>query len=123
MKMLQKTIFAFVIFMVLDFIFLTLNQASFGNQVIHVQRVAMTMKPLGALGAYVLILFALYYFILRKHRPVEEAFILGTVINGVFEFTNYAILKKWELATVVKDTLWGGVSWGLTTFITYKIFP
>ena len=121
--MIQQVLFAFCVFVVLDFVFLYLNKDSFGNQVIHVQKVVMTVKPLGALGAYALLLFALYYFILRKHRPVEEAIILGGVINGVYEFTSYALLKKWELATVVKDTLWGATLWGLTTFITYRVFP
>ena len=121
--MLLKIIFAFSVFIVLDAAFIYLNMDSFQNQVIHVQKVAMTAKPLGAIGAYLLLLLGLYYFILRKHRPVEEAALLGIVVNGVYEFTNYTLLKKWELSTVVKDTLWGGILWGLTTYITYSVFP
>jgi uncharacterized membrane protein len=46
---------------------------------------------------------------------------LGMVIYGVYETTTYAILQKWRLETVVKDTLWGGILFYLTTFLTYKI--
>jgi uncharacterized membrane protein len=49
--------------------------------------------------------------------------ILGFVIYGVYETTTYALLKKWKLQTVMIDTLWGGILFGLTTMITYKLTP
>ena len=47
--------------------------------------------------------------------------ILGAVIYGVYEGTSYALLKNWKISTVIVDTLWGGVLFGLTTFVTYYI--
>jgi uncharacterized membrane protein len=46
---------------------------------------------------------------------------LGIIIYGVYETTTYATLQKWKLETVVKDTLWGGILFYLTTFFTYKL--
>ena len=61
------------------------------------------------------------YFILKQRRSVMDAFILGIVIYGVYETTTYALLKKWSIQTVMIDTLWGGILFGLTTYLTYKL--
>jgi len=118
----KAILFALVLFLVLDAAFLYFNSKVFNHQVIQVQRVVMTPKYTGIFAAYAVILFAYYYFILRTRRPVYEAALLGGVINGVYELTNYSILKKWSINTVVMDTLWGATSWGLVTYITYSIF-
>lgn len=118
----NAVIFALVLFFILDASFLFLSNKIFSNQIIDVQRVVMIPKTAGIIGAYAVILFAFYYFILRTRRPVHEAILLGAVINGTYELTNYALLKKWRLSTVALDTLWGGFSWGITTYITYHLF-
>jgi uncharacterized membrane protein len=115
-------IFALVLFLLLDAGFIYLNYNVFNHQIIDVQRVIMVAKPFGILATYSLILFAFYYFILRTKRPVYEAALLGAVINGVYELTNYSLLKKWKLSTVALDTLWGATSWGVTTYVTYELF-
>jgi hypothetical protein len=118
----KAILFALVLFLLLDATFLYSNRKIFSNQVIQVQRVIMTPKYTGVLAAYAVILFAYYYFILRTRRPVYEAALLGGIINGVYELTNYSLLKKWSINTVVMDTLWGATSWGLATYITYRVF-
>uniref|UniRef100_A0A6C0HZS5 DUF2177 family protein n=1 Tax=viral metagenome TaxID=1070528 RepID=A0A6C0HZS5_9ZZZZ len=118
----KAIIFALVIFLLLDAVFIYLNYKVFNHQIIDVQRVVMIAKPIGIIVTYAVILFAFYYFILRTRRPVYEAALLGAIINGVYELTNYSLLKKWKLSTVVLDTLWGATSWGATTYITYQLF-
>ena len=63
----------------------------------------------------------LNYFILEPKKSVYEAMILGLVIYGVYETTNYAILKNWKLTTVILDGLWGSILFGLTTYFTYLL--
>jgi uncharacterized membrane protein len=118
----KAVIFALVLFLVLDAAFIYLNYNIFSYQIIDVQRVVMIAKPFGVLATYAVILFAFYYFILRRRRPVYEAVLLGGIINGVYELTNYSLFKKWRLATVALDTLWGATSWGTATYITYQLF-
>ena len=118
----KAIIFALVLFCILDACFIFLNNKIFSNQIIDVQRVVMIPKTAGIIATYVVILFALYYFILRTRRPVHEAILLGAIINGTYELTNYSLFKKWRLSTVVLDTLWGGFSWGITTYMTYHLF-
>ena len=109
-----------IILLVLDGIFLYANSRMFQLQVAEVQRVSLQMKPMGAVICYALLIYGLYYFILREHKPVSDAVILGLVVYGVFESTNYALLKNWNVKTMVVDTIWGGTLLGLTTFLTYR---
>ena len=112
-----------IIMLVLDVIFLGLNRDMFQLQVAEVQRVVLEVRYLGVVLCYPLLIFALYYFIIKDRRPVIDAMLLGFVIYGVYETTTYALLKKWKLQTMMIDTLWGGILFGLTTMITYKLTP
>ena len=72
---------------------------------------------LGAAICYVFLIFGINYFIINPRKSVYDAFLFGIVIYGVFETTNYAILKNWSIFSVLLDTLWGGVLFALTTYI------
>ena len=122
MNKLIKTLFIISVTMLtLDFIFLSANQKMFEIQIADVQRVSLQFRPMGALLCYIALVFGLYYFIIKTNRPPLDAFLLGLVINAVYEGTTYAILKKWKWQLVIMDTLWGGVLLSLTTIITYKL--
>uniref|UniRef100_A0A6C0ET49 DUF2177 family protein n=1 Tax=viral metagenome TaxID=1070528 RepID=A0A6C0ET49_9ZZZZ len=110
-----------VLVLALDFMYISATRNMFEVQIADVQRVALQMRPLGGILCYILLVFGLYYFIVREHRPVFDAFLLGLVIYGVYETTSYALLKKWKWNIVLMDTLWGGILFALTTFITYKV--
>jgi len=110
-----------VIMLTLDFIFLSANQKMFEIQIADVQRVSLQFRPMGAILCYIALVFGLYYFIIKTNRSPLDAFLLGLVINAVYEGTTYSIMKKWKWQIVVMDTLWGGVLLSLTTIITYKL--
>jgi uncharacterized membrane protein len=123
MRFFDTVLLPAIIMLVLDGIFLGMNRDMFALQVAEVQRVVLEVKYLGAVLCYALLIFGLYYFIIKDRRPVVDAMILGFVIYGVYETTTYALLKKWKLQTMMIDTLWGGILFGLTTMITYKLTP
>jgi len=52
---------------------------------------------------------------------VFDAFLLGVFVYGVYETTSLALLRKWRPTTVLIDTLWGGILFALTTYLTYLI--
>ena len=112
-----------IILLLLDAVFLTVIKETFELQIAEVQRVVMEVKYLGAFLCYMLLIFALHYFIIKDRRSILDAMLLGFVIYGVYETTSYALLKKWKLRTVMIDTLWGGILFGLTTMATYKLTP
>jgi uncharacterized membrane protein len=117
----KELIISGIILLVLDGIFLYANAHMFQLQVAEVQRVSMQMKPLGAMLCYILLILGLYYFIIRQHKPIKDAVLLGLLVYGVFETTNYALLKNWHFKTMVIDTMWGGILLGLTTYLTYEL--
>ncbi len=110
-----------IIFLLLDSIYLTTSSSLFQNVITGIQRTALVLKPAGVVVCYLFLIFGLYYFILKDKRSPIDAFIFGLVVYGVYEATNYAILKKWPLHVTFIDTVWGGVLFSLTTIITYSL--
>ena len=121
MNIFKEIITPIVILLALDSLYLLMMKKPFANQIIQIQKTSMQMRYGGLIASYLLLFIGLWFFILRKHKPVMDAFILGLVIYGVYETTNYATLKNWDIKLVIGDTLWGGVLLGLTTLLTYKI--
>ena len=120
-KIIKNIAASTVILLALDFMYITATRNMFEIQIADVQRVALQIRPLGGVLCYLLLVIGLYYFIVREHRQVFDAFLLGLVIYGVYETTSYALLKKWKWNIVLMDTLWGGILFALTTLITYKV--
>ena len=107
-----------ILLIVIDFIYLNLVKNFFAKQVQSVQNSPMKINLLGAAICYIFLIIGLNYFIIKPKRSANDAFLLGLVIYGVYETTNYALLSKWSLLTVVIDTLWGGILFAITTYIT-----
>jgi uncharacterized membrane protein len=59
-----------------------------------------------AIFIYLLIAFALYYFSVKQDN-VTNAAVIGLIIYGVYNLTNYATIKKYELKTTLIDMAWG----------------
>ena len=93
----------------------------FDNMVKKIQKDDMKLNIYGAIGAYILMILALYKFIIVERKPPTDAFILGVCIYGVFDFTNYAIFKNYSLIVGLLDVLWGGILYYIITWITYKL--
>lgn len=119
MKLIPRYIVSAVVMLILDFIFISANKSLIETQIVQVQRVYMNLKIWPAIIAYAFMIFGLNYFILRNHRSILDAFLFGMIINGVYEMTNLATLKKWTWNLAIMDTLWGGVLMALTTAIVY----
>ena len=115
----KQIIISSIILLALDFIFIYLISRTFSSQIFVVQHSPLHVNILGAILCYGFLIFGLNYFILKKRRSVFEAFLLGIVIYGVYETTSLALLRNWRLSTVIIDTLWGGILFGLTTYLTY----
>jgi uncharacterized membrane protein len=106
-----------IIFITIDFIYLNVVKSYFDNQIKQVQGSPIKMNYLGAAICYILLIIGINYFIIKPNKSVSDAFLLGIIIYGVYETTNYAILKDWSILTVIIDTLWGGLLFASTTYI------
>jgi uncharacterized membrane protein len=110
-----------IVLISVDFIYLNLIKSYFENQVNKVQGTPLKLNFLGAALCYVFLIIGLNYFIIKPHKSVSDAFLLGLIIYGVYETTNYAIFKNWSIITVIMDTLWGGLLFASTTYIIDKV--
>ena len=112
-----KLLLSAIIFVVIDFIYLNLTSKYFSNQIKIIQGSPIKMNFLATLLCYIFLIFGINYFIIKPNRSVQDAFLLGLVIYGVYETTNMALFSKWSWLTVFIDTLWGGILFALTTYI------
>jgi len=106
-----------IVFIIIDFVYLNVMKGYFDNQIKAIQGSRIKMNYLGAAICYVLLIFGINYFIIKPRKSVSDAFLLGIIIYGVYETTNYALLKNWSILTVIIDTLWGGLLFAATTYI------
>jgi uncharacterized membrane protein len=106
-----------IVFIVTDFIYLNLMKDYFDKQIQSVQGSIPKMNYLGAALCYIFLIVGINYFIIKPKKSVSDAFLLGIIIYGVYETTNYALLKNWSILTVIIDTLWGGTLFAITTYI------
>ena len=106
-----------IVFISIDFVYLSLFKSYFNNQIQSIQGSQIQINLLGAAICYIFLVVGINYFIIKPKKSVSDAFLLGLVIYGVYETTNYSLFKKWSILTVIIDTLWGGVLFALTTYI------
>ena len=106
-----------IVLITIDFMYLQSIKGYFQKQVQSVQGSAMQINYLGAAICYVFLIVGINYFIIKPNRSIKDAFLLGLVIYGVYETTNYALFKNWSIITVIIDTLWGGTLFAITTYI------
>ena len=106
-----------IVLISIDFIYLNGMKGYLDKQILSVQGSQTKMNYLGAALCYIFLVVGINYFIIKPKKSVSDAFLLGIVIYGVYETTNYASLKNWSIFTVIIDTLWGGTLFGLTTYI------
>ena len=105
----------------MDFAYLGMIKGYYARQIAAVQGSPMVVNLFGAVVTYVFLIFGLNYFIIGPGRSAQDAFLLGLVVYGVYDFTSLALLSKWQLTTAVVDTLWGGALFYLTTKLVQKI--
>lgn len=109
------------IVLLLDGIFLSFIQKLFNKQIFDVQSSDIQVNYIGFVLSYVCVIGLLYYFIIKEKKDSNDAFILGILSYGLYEYTTLALLKNWRLETTMIDTLWGGVLFASSTYLYNKI--
>ena len=111
-----KLLVSSIVFVCVDYIYLNLVKSYFSEQIKLIQGSPIKLNFLAIICCYIFLIFGINYFIIKPNRSVQDAFLLGIIIYGVFETTNMTLFAKWSWLTVVIDTLWGGILFGLTTY-------
>ena len=126
MKKFVTFIYALIVFLIIDYFWLTVIAYDFfQNHLGHLMRENVIMWS--AFAFYVIFIFGLCIFVIFpsiESKSVKKAAILGALFGFVcyssFDFTSYAIFKGYPLEVVFIVVLWGGLLGSLTSLIVVK---
>ena len=110
-----------IVLLLLDYIYISTFSNHFKEQIYKVQNKPLKLNIKSAVLSYILLILGLYYFILKENKSLKDAFLLGIFVYGVYELVTITLLKDWKWKTVLIDTLWGGILFTTTVYITRNI--
>src|SRR6187200_3109890 len=107
-----------VAFMVLDFVWLGLLMKTFyRDQLAPIARLAdggIAPNWPAAFVVYALLGTGIALFVIPRATSVSSAAafgaLLGLVVYGVYDFTNYSTLRQWPFVLTLADTAWGALA-------------
>ena len=110
-----------VAFMVLDGIWLGLLMKNFyRDQMAPIARLAdggFAPNWPAAFVVYILLGAGIALFVIPQASTVSSAAsygaLLGLVVYGVYDFTNYSTLRQWPFVLTLADTAWGALATAL----------
>lgn len=123
----QLLLISSIILPLIDSVYLSRVSSHFKVLVKKITKEELVFNVPKAMGAYLFLILGLFYFVLNDiteenlQNKIISAIILGWVIYGTFDFTIGAIFKDYDWNTMIVDTTWGGVLYGLVTYITFKL--
>ena len=115
--MLKNLLLLGIIFILVDAGFLYLMSNNFQSMIKKIQGSPLSMKIIPTIACYLFLISSLYYFIIYKKGSLFDAFLLGFFIYGVYETTNIAIFKDWNIYVGLIDLTWGGFLFLITTYL------
>jgi uncharacterized membrane protein len=117
----RNIIISSILLLLLDYVYLRLSGTFLQRQIKNIQGTTLVIRWIPVILCYLFIIFGLNFFILTPKRSIQDAFLLGIFVYGVYELTNFATFTNWSMLMVILDTVWGGVLFALTTFLFYYI--
>ena len=106
----------------MDAAYLQVMKRPWGRMIKKIQGREMEVNIMYAMFVYVLMMFALYYFIIKPMRSIYDAALLGIVVYGVFDFTNLALFKEYSFFWGIVDMLWGGLLFATCTYVAQLVY-
>ena len=103
----------------LDAIYFQFTLGGFSKMITRIQGSPIQMRWESAVVCYFALTGLLYYFIIMPGKPAADAALLGFGTYAVYDATNYAVLKEYDLQFAVMDSLWGGALFYLVTSLVY----
>jgi len=102
------------LFIAIDTIWLTTCSVFVFAMVRKIQGSDLKMRLLPGLVVYI----ALAY-LSKFPKSLFEAFLMGSAVYAVYDFTNYSTLTNYDIRFALADTTWGGILMAAV----YKLAP
>lgn len=111
-----RGLIAFISLIVLDFIWFSITKNKYHT----------TKSPINiyaALGVWLLLCSSIA---VQRPKSYTEALVysllVGLVVYGVFNLTNFAIFKEWKFEIVIMDTIWGMFNCAVAGSLIYLLY-
>ena len=125
--MIQNIIIILLLLIIIDIFYLLLIKDKFSLMINNIQKNCINItdkKIIAIIICYILLACGLWFFVINdninnknKNKVILKSFLLGFIIYGIYETTNYAIFNNWDLNIVLIDSLWGGILLSIVTYI------
>lgn len=131
MQLYKHVFLSFAIMLVLDLTWLKLMTPQYGKNIKGIQGEPLMVKVGGAAVAYLLMFVSLWAIVYPsiKCDPSKNiaklslvyAGLVGFVIYGIYNATNYATLKNYDIGMACVDTLWGTTVYTVSVLLALLI--
>jgi len=105
------------LFLLFDGCYFMIIYKNFNKMIKEITNSNIKLNYITAIITYLLLAFSLYYFIILPKKSYLDAFLLGLVIFGIYDFSNLTIFEKYNLNLGLIDTIYGATIFTLITFI------
>ena len=113
---LKEILLTAVILVGLDLPWLFISQSYVSRMIMQIQGSPVSLNYWAAGVVYL----AMAFLLLQLKTP-EEAFYVGAATYAVYDFTNLATLKKYDVKFAIADSLWGGILFSIAHTVLQKI--
>jgi uncharacterized membrane protein len=127
MIFLKNYLITFIIFLVIDFIWLgAVARNLYRNQLGFLMKENFNMTA--AFIFYLLFTAGLVFFVLNRALAVSSwqyalfaGMFFGLITYSTYDLTNLATIKDWPLTITIIDLIWGTFLGGLTSYLSYHV--
>ncbi|MFP4199286.1 MAG: DUF2177 family protein [Halanaerobium sp.] len=127
MVFLKNYLITFVIFLVIDLIWLEVVAKS-----LYRDQLGFLLKDNFNLPAafifYLLFILGLFFFVINRALAISSwqyalftGMFFGLITYATYDLTNLATIKDWPLTITIIDLIWGSFLGGLTSFLSYTV--
>src|SRR6056297_1374266 len=127
MTFIKNYLITFIIFLVIDFIWLGAVARN-----LYRQQLGFLMKEnfnmTAAFTFYILFTAGIVFFVLNRALALSSwqyalfaGMFFGLITYSTYDLTNLATIKDWPLTITIIDLIWGTFLGGLTSFLSYTV--
>ncbi|MFW6252200.1 MAG: DUF2177 family protein [Halanaerobium sp.] len=127
MVVLKNYLITFVIFLVIDLIWLEVVAKNlYRNQLGFLLKDNFNLPA--AFIFYLLFILGLLFFVINRALAISSwqyalftGMFFGLITYATYDLTNLATIKDWPLTITIIDLIWGSFLGGLTAFLSYTV--
>lgn len=113
----------FGLLLVLDAIWLSLRLDYHKSFFYAIQKSPLTLRWAPALIVYLLLAVAIQHVAIQSSKSLKESAVMGALVGfvmyGFYDATNYATLARWTAEMAIVDTMWGTIAGASAAALTF----